>query len=366
MFDETSPPQSPNKKPENPLMRQIRSNLNPISMIQILTGGPERWMHVITQVATKLRPDLQERDAAQTERQLLTEIKKSGLKPLKFEFEFADTPMTCVGCELPNDANFSLVVPVSLEDKEPELHSYIPPGKYLYLPATTSEEWEGRYFNNGLYQINRDGQVRQITSKIEPFKGSIKLGVGNGDGGGSGQIILLSQDETQTILTKPAITAQNYPDGGILLGTSLYTQLDHENPPSITDAINSAVQNRYFDSYNTEFPCYLSIGTKTYYFNIILRRNPGKKAVETIVNTLNDLTDIAETEREAIRRDDYVYSSRILLGLFGALQTAAKVKEGNLPVKIVMAEQNFYGRLRYEEYNSEEYPTYPLIACKLG
>lgn len=144
------------------------------------------------------------------------------------------------------------------------------------------------------------------------------------------------------------------------------TQLDHENPPSITDAINGVVENRYFDSYNTEFPCYLQIGTKTYYFNIILRRNPGERAVETIENALNDHPDIAETEKEAIRRDDYVYSSRILLGLFGALQTASKVRERNLPVKIVMAEQNFSGRLRYEEYNSEEYPTYPLIACKLG
>ncbi len=145
----------------------------------------------------------------------------------------------------------------------------------------------------------------------------------------------------------------------------MYTEVDHKNPLSITDAINSAVQNRYFDSYNTEFPSYLQIGTKTYYFDIILRRNPGEKAVETIINTLNDLPDIAETDKEAIRRDDYVYSSRILIGLFGALQTASKVKEENLPVKIVMAEQNFSGRLRFKEHNSEEYPTYPLITCKL-
>lgn len=107
MFDETARPPAPNIKPENPLMRQIRDNFNPISMAQILMGGPERWMHVITQVATKLRPDLQERDAVQTEIQLLTEIKKSGLKPLRFEFEYADTPMTCIGCELPSDTNYS-------------------------------------------------------------------------------------------------------------------------------------------------------------------------------------------------------------------------------------------------------------------
>ena len=160
MVNETIAPSPQQIKPENPLMRQIRSNLNPVSMVQILAGGPERWMHVMTQIATKLRPDLQERDAFQTEKQLLIDIKKSGLKPLRFEFEYADTPMTCIGCELLGNANYSLVVPVSLEDKEPELHAYIPPGKYLHLPATTSEEWEGRYFNNGVYQINQDGQER--------------------------------------------------------------------------------------------------------------------------------------------------------------------------------------------------------------
>lgn len=351
---------------KHPLTQQVKGNLNRRGILGIVRGGPERWWHVMRQARTKVQPDKLEKEAIQTEAGLRINIEKANLEPIVFNLEYGDISIVSIGCHLPSNHSCSLIVPYNQErDFIAEADQYLSKGRYLLLPATTSEDHVP--FNNGSILIGPNGHPRQITSKIEPFKGSIGLAFYKPNEK-DGQLKLLSQSETQDVLTSAESAKALFPSGAFLLGAPSYGEFISPEEPSMAKAITIAAQNRYFGTYNNDTSCYIQTSSGTYFFNNILQKNPGNKTFMMLMESLKE-SDITEEEFKKFTYDIQSGSvERILLGVFAALYAASKVSIPDTVTRIALAEQNYTGYLSFIENKKDQgyyHHSEPMIALKL-
>lgn len=348
---------------DHPLVQQIGKNLNGPSIKDIIKGGPDRWKHVAAEAITKLPGGSFVKELVHTETGVTEAIKRAGLEPIRLEFQYADLPIAAIGCQLPaGSRDYSLLVPPSLEKDCPESPSFVSSGRYLLLAPTTSEE--PNYFNNGFFIINPDGSTRRISyGGIEHFKGAIAIPFKSPDEI-TGQLILLSPQETQVVLKDAGIGKDRFPNGGILLGAPLYTELSSADRADINSAINACSANRYFHSYNSESSCYIETDSGTYFFNSFFRKNVSEAASAYLDKDILN-SELSDKEKQMLTTPGAYRPDNVILSVLASFKAASEVSNGS-NVRVVLAEQNYTGRIQFANYQRvENYLLNPAISLKL-